>query len=33
MRRLLDVDVLIALLDRQHEHHHAARRWLERNIQ
>ena len=33
MRALLDVNVLIALLDRQHEHHHAARRWLERNIQ
>ena len=33
MRALLDVNVLIALLDRQHEHHQAARRWLEDNIQ
>ena len=33
MRALLDVNVLIALLDRQHEHHQAARYWLEDNIQ
>ena len=33
MRALLDVNVLIALLDRRHEHHEAARRWLEENIQ
>lgn len=33
MRALLDVNVLIALLDRQHEYHRAARRWLEDNLQ
>ena len=33
MRALLDVNVLIALLDRQHEHHQAALRWLEENVQ
>lgn len=33
MRALLDVNVLIALLDRQHGHHEAARRWLEDNIE
>ena len=33
MRALLDINVLIALLDRQHERHEAARRWLEDNIQ
>ena len=32
MRALLDVNVLIALLDRHHERHEAARRWLEDNI-
>ena len=33
MRALLDVNVLIALLDSNHERHEAARRWLEENIQ
>ena len=33
MRALLDVNVLIALLDRQHEHHQATLRWLEENVQ
>ena len=33
MRALLDVNVLIALLDRQHDRHAAAWRWLEDNIQ
>ena len=33
MRALLDVNVLIALLDRQHELHEVASRWLEENIQ
>lgn len=32
MRALLDVDVLIALLDAAHVHHHEARAWLEANI-
>ena len=32
MRALLDVNVLIALLDRDHEHHGVARRWLEDNM-
>ena len=32
MRALLDVNVLIALLDRDHEHHRVARRWLEDNM-
>ncbi len=32
MRALLDVNVLIALLDAQHLHHEAARRWLRANI-
>ena len=33
MRALLDVNVLIALLDAEHVHHEAARRWLRENIQ
>ena len=33
MRALLDVNVLIALLDAEHLHHEAARRWLRNNIQ
>jgi len=33
MRALLDVNVLIALLDGAHQHHGAARAWLEANIQ
>ena len=33
MRALLDVNVLIALLDRNHEHHEIASRWLEEHIQ
>lgn len=32
MRALLDVNVLIALLDRDHEHHGVARHWLEDNM-
>lgn len=32
MRALLDINVLIALLDRAHVHHAAARAWLESNI-
>ncbi|MEM9304739.1 MAG: TA system VapC family ribonuclease toxin [Pseudomonadota bacterium] len=32
MRALLDVSVLLALFDGSHEHHRAARRWLERHI-
>ena len=32
MRALLDVNVLIALLDAEHVHHEAARRWLRENI-
>ena len=32
MRVLLDVNVLIALLDADHLHHEAARRWLRDNI-
>ena len=32
MRALLDVNVLIALLDAQHLHHEAAKRWLRDNI-
>ena len=32
MRALLDVNVLIALLDADHLHHEAARRWLRDNI-
>ena len=32
MRALLDVNVLIALLDTDHLHHEAARRWLRDNI-
>ncbi len=32
MRALLDVNVLIALLDAEHVHHEAARRWLRANI-
>lgn len=32
MRALLDVNVLIALLDDQHVHHHAARTWLSTHI-
>ena len=33
MRALLDVNVLVAWLDRQHEHHEIARRWLEDNVE
>ena len=33
MRALLDVNVLIALVDRSHEHHGIARRWLEDHIE
>lgn len=33
MRALLDVNVLIAWLDREHEHHEIARRWLEDNVE
>lgn len=32
MRALLDINVLIALLDRAHVHHRRARAWLEANI-
>ena len=32
MRALLDVNVLIALLDADHLHHEAVRRWLRDNI-
>ena len=32
MRALLDVNVLIALPDRDHEHHGVARHWLEDNM-
>ena len=32
MRALLDVNVLIALHDGNHVHHHAASRWLQQNI-
>ena len=32
MRALLDVNVLIALLDAAHVHHHLATAWLARNI-
>ncbi len=32
MRALLDINVLIALLDRAHVHHLTARAWLEANI-
>lgn len=31
MRALLDINVLIALLDRDHVHHDAASRWLQKN--
>jgi toxin-antitoxin system PIN domain toxin len=33
MRALLDVNLLIALLDGAHQHHGAARAWLEANIE
>lgn len=33
MRALLDINVLIALLDEQHIHHHLAHAWLAQNIQ
>jgi len=33
MRALLDVNVLIALLDRDHVHHSVAHAWLARNIE
>ncbi len=33
MRALLDVNVLIALVDSNHEHHEIASRWLEDHIQ
>jgi uncharacterized protein len=32
VRALLDVNVLIALLDRDHTHHRRARRWLDAEI-
>jgi toxin-antitoxin system PIN domain toxin len=32
VRALLDVNVLIALLDEQHVHHHVARTWFSANI-
>ena len=32
MRSLLDVNVLIALLDAEHVHHHLARDWMRDNI-
>ncbi len=32
MRALFDVNVLIALLDRDHAHHHAAARWRDEHI-
>lgn len=32
MRALLDINILIALLDRQHVHHSIAARWLHDNI-
>ena len=32
MRALPDVNVLIALLERDHEHHGVASRWLEDNM-
>jgi hypothetical protein len=32
MRSLLDVNVVVALLDRDHIHHRSARSWLEREI-
>lgn len=32
MRALLDVNILIALIDRQHVSHVAAHRWLAQNI-
>lgn len=32
MRALLDINVLIALLDEQHIHHHLAHAWLDQNI-
>ena len=32
MRNLLDVNVLIALLDSDHAHHHRARQWLSEHI-
>lgn len=32
LRALLDINVLIALLDAQHVHHHVAARWLQDNI-
>ena len=32
MRALLDVNVIIALLDRDHTHHRQAREWLQREI-
>lgn len=32
MRALLDVNVLIALLDQAHPHHHTALSWLTANI-
>lgn len=33
MRALLDVNVLIALHDSDHVHHHVASRWLQANIE
>jgi toxin-antitoxin system PIN domain toxin len=32
VRSLLDVNVVVALLDRDHIHHHLTRAWLEREI-
>ena len=33
MRALLDINVLLALLDRDHIHHEEGRRWFEREVQ
>ena len=33
MRALLDVNVLLALLDEQHVHHHAASDWFDDNVE
>ena len=33
MRALLDINVLVALLDLDHVHHQAGRKWFEREVQ